>query len=155
MKALGQASTVDEKAAEAAIRAVPGWANADMRYALGIAGVASPTHRAVDSQNWFVAEVLRPTAGIQRRVTVDEHLGAAARNLDEEAALFACDPDPPVRIADTAVHRTVVEFASRPRLNLTQQGFDLRFRLVCRFSQSFFHGLISQSVRSMNSKRGL
>lgn len=55
MKALGEATTADEQAAEAAIRAVPDWANAAMRYAPGIAGVASPTHRAVDSQNWFVA----------------------------------------------------------------------------------------------------
>ncbi|MBP1860431.1 phosphotransferase [Rhizobium herbae] len=56
VKALGQASTADERAAEAAIRAVPDWKNADMRYTPGIPGVASPTHRAVDSQNWFVAK---------------------------------------------------------------------------------------------------
>ncbi|MCW1408825.1 phosphotransferase [Rhizobium sp. 1AS11] len=72
MKALGRASTVDEKAAEAAIRAVPGWANADMRYAPGVAGVASPTHRAVDSQNWFVARGDAPASYFLKILHADQ-----------------------------------------------------------------------------------
>ncbi|MGO8077608.1 phosphotransferase, partial [Rhizobium leguminosarum] len=72
MKALGQASTVYEKAAEAAIRAVPGWANADMRYALGIAGVASPTHRAGDSQNWCGARGDAPATYFLKSLHADQ-----------------------------------------------------------------------------------
>lgn len=72
MKALGQASTADEKAVEAAIRAVPDWANADMRYAPGISGVVSPTHRAVDSQNWFLARGDAPAAYFLKILHTDQ-----------------------------------------------------------------------------------
>jgi thiamine kinase-like enzyme len=72
MKALGQASTVDEEAAEAAIRTVPDWADADMRYEPGISGVASPTHRAVDSQNWFVAKGDAPASYFLKVLHADQ-----------------------------------------------------------------------------------
>ena len=63
---------MDEEEAEAAIRTVPDWANADMRYEPGISGVASPSHRAVDSQNWFVARAMSPASYFLKILHADQ-----------------------------------------------------------------------------------
>ena len=54
MTALGEAVSEDERVAEAAIRAVPGWANATIAYRRAVLPVMSPTHRAVDSDCWAI-----------------------------------------------------------------------------------------------------
>jgi len=55
MKRLGQAETSDERNAEAAIAAVAEWAGRTVTYAPLPAGLASPSHRGVDSTRWSVA----------------------------------------------------------------------------------------------------
>ncbi len=54
MTRLGAAANDDERAAEAAIRLVPGWAGAAIDYARAAVPIMSPMHRAVDSDCYAV-----------------------------------------------------------------------------------------------------
>ncbi|MDH6637553.1 UNVERIFIED_ORG: hypothetical protein M2438_002728 [Methylobacterium sp. SuP10 SLI 274] len=67
---------------------------------------------------------LRLPAGGAGGGAVDEHLGAAARHLDEVGMRLALDLDAPVDVADPAEHRAVVRRAPLPARDGAQGRFE-------------------------------
>lgn len=93
MQRLGQAATADEREAEVAISAIEDWRGSDIRYAPMAAGLASPSHRGVDSVRWAVSLDGAPPAFLLKVTTAEQaplvDLEVAFRAAEAAAALGA------------------------------------------------------------------
>lgn len=97
MKTIGMASGAEEIQAEAVLRSVPDWAGRRIRYAPATAGIASPSHRAVDSQSWVVGIDDAAPAYFLKILHADQRDFidvAAAFAAAQKAAALGCTPRP-------------------------------------------------------------
>ncbi len=108
MMRLGEAASAEDRAAEAAIRLIPEWSGAAVRYGRAAAPVMSPMHKAVDSDCYAVdvddapyfLKIIHP----ELRATVD-----LAASFDAAIKAAACGVAPVARHCLPAAHALVFD----------------------------------------------
>ena len=113
MRRLGEAASAEDQAAEAAIRLVPEWSGAAVRYDRAAAPIMSPMHKAVDSECYAVdvndapyfLKIIHP----EMRAAVDL---AASFEAAGKAAACGVAPAP----------RHCLPAGARPRLRSPRRG---------------------------------
>ncbi|RWP16802.1 aminoglycoside phosphotransferase family protein [Mesorhizobium sp.] len=97
MKTLGEASTPAEVRAEAALTAVAAWTGRQIGFTSATLGIASPSHRGVDSEAWLVAVDQPSPAYFLKIVNSDQKAFVDLEAVFEAASIAAglgCTPTP-------------------------------------------------------------
>lgn len=97
MKTLGEASTPAEVRAEAALTAVVAWTGKQIGYTSAPPGIASPSHRGVESEAWRVAVDQPSPAYFLKIVNSDQKAFVDLEAVFEAASIAAglgCTPSP-------------------------------------------------------------